>query len=114
MRLRYASGVSQGEKRSGNVWRYPTGYNHTTKEMYLFDHPAMFPEKLAARCIRTWSKVGDVVLDPFAGSGTTLAMAKRLGRKPLGIEVSAEYVKLIERRLADVGHDLFGDALATP
>ena len=84
-----------------NVWSFAVGFNHSAKDAYVFEHPAVMPEGLAARCIRTWSKEGDTVLDPFAGSGTTLAMARKLGRKPLGIEISPEYVALIERRMAD-------------
>lgn len=61
-------------------------------------HFATMPPRLAERCILAGSRPGDVVLDPFAGSGTTLEVALRHGRHALGIELSAEYAKLIEER----------------
>jgi len=61
-------------------------------------HFATFPEELPETCILAGSKQGDTVLDPFAGSGTTLAVAQRLGRSAIGIELNAEYVKLIQER----------------
>ncbi len=76
-----------------NVWKYDTGGRDT-------DHPAPFPHALASDHIQSWSNPGDVVLDPFAGSGTTLKAAKELGRRFLGIEINPEYVKICHRRLA--------------
>ena len=64
------------------------------------DHPAVMPLTLARRCIRITSRPGDVVLDPYAGSGTTLLAAQELGRSWVGIELKPEYVELIERRIA--------------
>lgn len=61
-------------------------------------HPAPFPEKLAKDHIESWSKPGDIVLDPFEGSGTTLKAAKELNRRYVGIEVNPEYVKICEER----------------
>lgn len=66
------------------------------------DHPCQMPESVLERIIRVSSGPGDVVLDPFAGSGTTLAVAKRLGRRYLGIELSDSYAARIEERLASV------------
>ena len=68
------------------------------------EHPAPFPEKIAERCIKATSDVGDLVLDPFIGSGTTAAVAKRLGRNYLGIELNPEYIKLAEERIAGVAY----------
>ncbi len=82
-----------------NVWRYSVGRGNTTEDMYAFDHPAMFPEKLAKEHIQSWSNPGDVILDPFAGSGTTLKSAKELNRRYVGIEVNPEYVQIINKRL---------------
>ena len=62
-------------------------------------HFATFPPKLIEPCILAGSKVGDVVLDPFAGSGTTLAVAERFGRKAVGIELNPVYVALANERL---------------
>src|SRR5262249_8781100 len=61
--------------------------------------PCQMPEAVLERIIRVSSNPGDVVLDPFAGSGTTLAAAKRLGRRWLGVELSADYAERIRRRL---------------
>lgn len=65
-------------------------------------HPCQMPEAVLERIIRVSSNPGDVVLDPFAGSGTTLAVAKRLGRQWLGIELSPDYAKAIHERLEGV------------
>jgi site-specific DNA-methyltransferase (adenine-specific) len=65
-------------------------------------HPCQMPEAVLERIIRVSSNPGDVVLDPFAGSGTTLATARRLGRDYLGIELSHEYADAIRRRLDEI------------
>jgi site-specific DNA-methyltransferase (adenine-specific) len=62
-------------------------------------HPATFPEALARDHIISWSNPGDLILDPFIGSGTTLKMAKELGRRAIGIEISEEYCKIAVDRL---------------
>lgn len=74
-------------------------------------HGCQMPEQLLGRIIRACSDEGDVVLDPFAGSGTTLAVAKKLSRSFIGFELSSKYVQQIERRLAEVSP---GDALNGP
>jgi len=75
-------------------------------------HGCQMPEQLLGRIIRISSNPQDLVLDPFAGSGTTLAVAKKLGRRWLGMELSPEYVKRIQRRLdaAQAGDPLDGPA----
>ena len=62
-------------------------------------HPAPFPKEIPARCINACSNKGDIVLDPFLGSGTTALAAKFLGRNYIGIEKNPEYVKIAEDRL---------------
>jgi len=62
-------------------------------------HPATFPRELARRCILLGSRVGDAVLDPFAGSGTTGIVAQQLDRKAILIEINPEYAKLCEKRI---------------
>jgi len=70
----------------------------TFKEREGF-HGCQMPEQLLGRIIRVSSNPGDLVVDPFAGSGTTLAVAKKLGRRWLGIELSRDYVKSIKSRM---------------
>ncbi|MBX6316058.1 MAG: site-specific DNA-methyltransferase [Isosphaeraceae bacterium] len=62
-------------------------------------HGCQMPEQILGRIIRACSHPGDLVLDPFAGSGTTLAVAKKLGRRYLGFELSAEYAANAQKRL---------------
>jgi site-specific DNA-methyltransferase (adenine-specific) len=83
-----------------NIWKYNVGkgFNSTDKESH--EHPAIFPEKLAEDHILSWSAEGDIVLDPFSGSGTTCKMAKKNGRKYIGIDISKEYCLLAETILA--------------
>ena len=64
------------------------------------DHPAMMPLSLAQRCVAITSRRDSVVLDPYAGSGTTLLAAEKLGRRWVGIELNPVFVELIERRMA--------------
>ena len=64
------------------------------------DHPAMMPMTLARRCVAIASHESSVVLDPYAGAGTTLLAAHGLGRRWVGVEINRAYVDLIERRLA--------------
>ncbi|SFN05296.1 DNA-methyltransferase [Thermodesulforhabdus norvegica] len=78
-------------------WDIAPEYN-----MKKYGHPAMFPEELAERVIKLFSFRGDVVLDPFNGAGTTCVVAKRLGRKYIGIDISEEYCKKAEERLRSV------------
>jgi DNA modification methylase len=85
-----------------NIWRYSVGKNKTTADEIAFTHPAIFPEKLASDHILTWSNEGDIVLDPFMGSGTTAKMAVKTGRKYIGFEISEKYVEIANERLFDV------------
>jgi len=95
----------EGEKQikeygmQNNIWRYEIGGNKTTKDKIAFDHPAVFPEKLAEDHIASWSNKGDTVLDPFSGSGTTCKIAKELGRHFIGCEVNQTYVEISNQRL---------------
>jgi len=62
-------------------------------------HPAPFPEELAKRCIKLFTFIGETVLDPFVGSGTTAVVATRLKRKFIGIDINPEYCEMARRRI---------------
>ena len=81
---------------------YPSNVLYLSVETRNRGHSAPFPESLPDWFIRLFTKTGDVVLDPFMGSGTTNAVAKRLGRHSIGIDQMAKYVSLAERRLAAI------------
>jgi len=76
------------------IWSYNTGQDEDN-----VNHPAKFPEKLSKDHIYSWSNEGDLVYDPFMGSGTTAKMAHLLKRKWIGSELSQEYVDLANKRL---------------
>lgn len=87
-------------KYRGNIWFYPVGSNCSSMDEIAFNHPAIFPEQLAADHIYSWSNKGDVVYDPFMGSGTTAKMAHLQGRNWIGSEISQEYCNIAEKRIA--------------
>ncbi len=66
------------------------------------EHSAIMPEEIVKRCVKLFSFVGDTVLDPFAGSGTTLKVAKELGRSCIGYEIMTNYREIIEKKLNSV------------
>jgi len=82
-----------------NIWRYTVGAGYITKDKFAHKHPAIFPEKLAEDHILSWTKEGDVVYDPFAGSGTVLKMAKLNERNFIGSELTEEYEPIIAERI---------------
>ena len=82
-------------RNARTVWTIAT-------QPYPEAHFATFPRELPERCIKAGCPQGGVVLDPFAGSGTTLAVARDLGRRSIGIELNPEYVRLIEKRCAQL------------
>ena len=82
-------------KQHPNIFFYDVGKNDKTK------HNAPFPEQLAQDHIITWSNPGDVVLDPFMGSGTTAKMALLNGRNYIGIDISEEYCEIARKRIAE-------------
>ena len=80
-----------------NIWIYNTG--GASGDKFNGKHPAIFPEKLVKDHILSWSNEGDVVLDPFVGSGTTCKVAKELNRNYIGIDISQEYIDIAIQRL---------------
>lgn len=83
----------------GNVWEFLVGGGKSTKDKIAFKHPAIFPEQLANDHIISWSNEGDVILDPFMGSGTTAKMAILNNRNYIGFEISKEYCEIAEERI---------------
>jgi adenine-specific DNA-methyltransferase len=95
------------EKVPGNVWTIPrVRYRMDEYE----EHPSQKPETLLERIIKASSNPGDTILDPFAGTFTTCAVAKRLGRKSIGIELEEQFVKVGLRRLG-LAREWRGEAL---
>ena len=97
-------GSGYGYKRNSkryrhNVWKYNVGKNQTTKDSVAFEHPAIFPEQLANDNIISWSNEGDLVYDPFMGSGTVAKMCILNNRNWIGSEISSEYCEIIEERI---------------
>jgi len=86
------------EQIRDNVWTYNVGKASGDDNV---KHPAKFPEQLAQDHVLSWSNPGDLVFDPFMGSGTTGKMATLNGRKFIGIEIDKEYFNLAKNRMID-------------
>ena len=97
---RLLASVPDGFTDSEDTW-YAARVCGTFKERAGW-HGCQMPEQVLGRILRSCSNPGDVVLDPFAGSGTTLAVAKKLDRRFLGFELSPEYAANVERRLSGI------------
>jgi DNA modification methylase len=80
------------ERYKDNIWDCAIAQNKT-------EHPAVFPESLVSDHISSWSNEGDIVYDPFMGSGTTAIAAKKLGRNYIGSEISQEYCAIAVGRI---------------
>jgi DNA modification methylase len=83
-------------KNPSDVWNIPMVSGSFSERT---EHPAQYPEKLIERVIKAASNVGDLVLDPFLGSGTTAVVAKRFKRNFVGYEINKEYVDIAKKRL---------------
>lgn len=82
-----------------NIWEYAVGLGGSTRDKIAFEHPAIFPEKLAEDHIVSWTNEDALVLDPMCGSGTTCKMAKIHNRRFIGIDISPEYCKIAQKRI---------------
>lgn len=91
--------IKSGDVPKQNIWVYKVGLHHSTTDAIAFEHPATFPEKLAEDHILTWSNVGDLVFDPFSGSGTTPKMAKLNQRNYIACERVKEYFDISNNRV---------------
>ncbi len=100
-----------GGKQMTSVWTIPlcTGKERIKNTDGKKAHSTQKPEEMLKRVILSSSTEGDVVLDPFSGSGTTCAVAKKLLRKSIGIEKEADYIKIIQERLASIDPDDFAN-----
>jgi len=87
--------VIDGKRNRRSVWTVPTA-------PFKGAHFATFPPALIEPCILAGSKIGNIVLDPFTGSGTTCALSKKLGRHYLGMELNANYAELFNKRISEV------------
>lgn len=92
---------------------YPTNVLHLATEVTNKNHSAVFPIELPSWFIRLFTQEGDVVLDPFIGSGTTALAAQRLNRKYIGIELQAEYIEIAQAKLQDTQLPLIAESKAT-
>ena len=97
------------EKTKTNIWNYAVGLGGTTSDKIAFQHPAVFPEKLAQDHILSWSDEGDLLLDPMCGAGTTCKMAAINKRDYIGIDISQEYLDVAKCRLEQNGIAVCGD-----
>lgn len=93
--------INQDDPKRRNVWEYKVGGGNSTNDSIAFQHPAIFPEALAKDHILSWSNEGDIVLDPFMGSGTTGKMAILNKRNFIGIEKIEEYYNIAKKRIEE-------------
>ncbi len=102
-------------KQMTSVWQIPlcTGTERIKDERGKKAHSTQKPEALLQRVILSSSNEGDTVLDPFLGSGTTCAVAKKLKRRSIGIEQEPRYVEIAENRLKSINSDLFQELRLT-
>lgn len=99
-----ASKLSQNEwvNYTKQIWNIPIPNKN---DLAFGKHSAIMPEEIVKRAVRLYSLVGDLVLDPFAGSGTTLRVAKKLHRNYVGYEISPDYKTVIRLKLGEKNAD---------
>lgn len=91
-------------KNPSDVWRISLVSGNSPERT---EHPAQYPEELIERIIKTGTNKGDLVLDPFMGSGTTAVAAYKLGRQYVGYEIEKDFIDIAENRLRNVRTTLF-------
>ena len=92
--------VNLNGKNPTDVWQFPkvtSGTNRSSKERT--PHPAQFPEAVIERIIKVSSRGGEIIFDPFIGSGTTAVVALKLGRKVIGFEINPNYCQIAQNRI---------------
>ena len=94
------------KKTKTNIWEYAVGLHGSTSDKIAFEHPAIFPEKLAEDHILSWTNEGDIVFDPMCGSGTTCKMAQKNNRIYVGCDISEKYVEIAKKRMECVTSNL--------
>lgn len=85
-----------------NIWLIKNGMYKSTKDLVAFEHPAIFPEELSLKHILTWTKVDDLVYDPFMGSGTVAKSSIQLKRNWIGSELNSDYCEVVKKRLEKI------------
>ena len=111
-RRRDISRVGSGFGKNISNWLnrkmvYPDNVLHLATECNNKNHSAAFPDALPEWFIQLFTEPGDVVLDPFMGSGTTIIVARRMGRSAIGIDIIPEYVEMVKEKLKPYENRLF-------
>ena len=110
--IRDNSKVGSGFGKNISNWidremAYPTNVLHLATECNNKNHSAAFPSSLPEWFIKLFTQEGDVVLDPFMGSGTTNIVAQRMGRDSIGIEIQEQYYEMVKTNIKELNYTLF-------
>jgi len=106
-KMKIAKVVKKNDVILDNVWVFYTGKNLNTKDTEAFQHPSIFHEKEIEMHIHTWSKEGDIILDPFCGSGTVPKIAIKMNRQFIGIDIVKEYCEISLSRIQKISNLLY-------
>ena len=106
--IKEASKLSQKEwiEMTKQIWDIPIP---NKKDIAFGEHSAIMPEEIVRRCVKLFTFIEDVVLDPFAGSGTTLKVAKELQRNYVGYEIMENYKTIIDKKIINTHGALFSN-----
>lgn len=97
--MKYETG--KDDRNAENIWIYEVGFGKSASDTVAYQHPAIFPERLAYDHAQSWTTNGDEILDPFMGSGTTGVACANLGRKFIGIEIEPKYFDIACERITN-------------